>query len=547
LSGSSPDRDRNNGVRSAALVAATCAALLAAACSRVTTGGAHNAWTVPGTLRIATRQDPENLNSLLGTQDVDEAIAAFWGAFLFRWSDRNELVPELAREIPTVANGGISTDGLTITYHLRPGVKWQDGAPFTSRDVIFTWKAIMNPRNPVVSRHTYDDVSSIDRRDDTTFVVHLKRRFAPFVVEFFGPSNPPAIVLPEHLLRGLSDFAHAAYNDRPIGTGPFRIVSYEKGQRLVMEANDAYWRGPPKLRRIEMLFVANDNTLMTMLQTHRIDFYFHASETLLASLRGIPGTKVMLTPRDRFSDVGFNAGNPALADVRVRQALAYAIDRRALIDKVMHGAALEGWSNHASFSPVYAPNVKRYSYDPAKANALLDGAHVARPLHLTLVSFTGSSTITDAEELMQQQWAKIGVDAAIKNFPSGTLYATLAQGGIEQSGKFDAVIENWSNGADPDDSVLLMCSMAPPAGWNIYHFCDPQLDAAERVALEWNDPQRRRVAFMTVQRIVAEKLPFAVLWYEMQIDVINADLKGYRPSHSITPFWNVWEWSIDTQ
>lgn len=402
----------------------------------------------------------------------------------------------------------------------------------------------MNPRNPVVSRHTYDAVAGIDVRDDTTFVVHLKRRFAPFVVQFFGPSNPPSIVLPEHLLGRLPDFAHAGYNDRPVGTGPFRIVSYEKGQRLVMVANDAYWRGAPKLRRIEFSFVANDNTLLTMLETHQIDFYLRASETLIASLRGIPGTKIVLTPRDRFADVGFNAGNPALADVRVRRALAYAIDRKALIDKVMHGAALEGWSNHASFSPVYAPDVRRYPYDPARANALLDQARVVRPLHVTLVSFTGSTTIADAEALIQQQWSKIGVDAAIKNYPSGQLYATLAQGGVEQSGKFDAVIENWSNGADPDDSVLLVCSMAPPAGWNIYHFCSPELDAAERVALESNDPQRRSAAFATIQRIVADQLPFAVLWYEMQIDVVNSDLRGYRPSHSITPFWNVWEWSI---
>jgi peptide/nickel transport system substrate-binding protein len=529
-----------------ALVIAVCAALLASACTRVeqSHSGARNAWTVPGTLRIATRQDPENLNSLLGTQDVDEAIAAFWGAFLFRWNDRNELVPELAAIVPTVANGGISADGLTITYHLRAGVKWQDGAPFTSRDVIFTWKAIMNPRNPVVSRHTYDVVAAIERRDDTTFVVHLKRRFAPFVVQFFGPSNPPSIVLPEHLLGRLPDFNHADYNNLPIGTGPFRIVSYEKGQRLVMVANGGYWRGPPKLRRIEFLFVANDNTLLTMLETHRIDFYFRASETLIASLRGIAGTRVVLTPRDRFTDVGLNAGNPALGDVRVRRALAYAIDRNALIDKVMHGVAVVGWSNHAALSNVFAPDAARYPYDPARANALLDEARIARPLHLTLVSFTGSATIAATEELIQQQWAKVGVDAAIKNFPSGELYATLAMGGIEQSGKFDAAIENWSNGADPDDSVLLMCSMAPPAGWNIYHFCNPELDAAERAALESNDPQQRRAAYATIQRIVADRLPFIVLWYEVQIDVINSDLRGYRPSHSITPFWNVWEWSI---
>jgi peptide/nickel transport system substrate-binding protein len=531
-----------------ALVAAfALACVFATACSRstVATSGAPNAWTIPGELRIAQRQEPDNLNPLLGTEAIDTDIAAFWAATLYRWSDRNALVPELATVEPTQENGGISRDGLRVTYHLRRNVRWQDGAPFTARDVIFTWRQMLDPRNAIVSRFGYDLISSIDRRDDYTIVVHLKHRFAPFVNTFFAPANHTNAILPEHLLARYAGIGRADYNALPIGTGPFRITKYVRGDRIEMLANADYWRGRPHLQRIEFRIVANDNTMLTLLQSHAIDFYYRASESLAPVLRTIPGTRTILTPYDRFTDVGLNASVPGLSDVRVRRALAYAIDRRSLIDKVMHGIAVEGDTNHASFTWSYAGDTVQYPFDPARAAALLRSAGwPPGKLHLTLVSFTGASTVSAAEALLQAQWGRIGVDVSIKNFPSNQLYATVAQGGIEQSGKFDAVIENWENGTDPDDSILLACSMAPPAGWNVYHFCSPELDADERVALTSYDRAIRAAAYRRIQHIVAAQLPFIVLWYQMQLDVVNTDLRNYRPASAITPFWNVWEWSI---
>ncbi|HZV77013.1 MAG TPA: peptide ABC transporter substrate-binding protein [Candidatus Babeliales bacterium] len=528
---------------------AVASLLLASAlcgCTRVHGGaGGRNSWTIPGVLRIAQRQDPDNLNLLLGTEAVDIDIAAFWGAFLFRWSDRNQLVPELATVEPTRANGGISADGLRVTYHLRRNVKWQDGAPFGADDVIFTWQQMLNPRNLVVSRTGYDVIARIDRVDAYTIVVHLKRRFAPFVNTFFAPANHPDVILPEHLLARYPDINRLSYNALPVGTGPFRIVAYEPGSSVEMAANDGYWRGPPHLRRIEFRIVASDETMLTQLESHDIDFFYRASESLAPELRGIAGTRIVMTPYDRFTDVGLNASVAGLSDVRVRRALAYAIDRQALIAKVMHGVAVAGDSLHPPFSWAYNPGVRRYPYDPARAATLLEQAGwKPGSLRLTLVSFTGSSTIAAAEALVQQQWGRAGVVVSIKNFPSGKLYATAGAGGIEQSGKFDAALENWENGTDPDESILVMCSMAPPAGWNIYHFCSPELDAAERTALNTYDRAVRAAAYRRVARIVSERLPFIVLWYQMQLDAINADFKHYRPAHSVTPFWNVWQWSI---
>ena len=121
---------------------------------------------------------------------------------------------------------------------------------------------------------------------------------------------------------------------------------------------------------------------------------------------------------------------------------------------------------------------------------------------------------------------------------------TLGAGGIEQSGKFDAAFENWANGTDPDNSILYRCDMAPPAGWNIYHFCSPIVDDAERKALTAYDRRTRTAMYSRVQRVVSADLPFIVLWYQNRLDVVNADLRNYKPAHAVTPFWNTWEWAI---
>lgn len=541
-------------LRNASIIISACL-LLAAGCTRSggQATGHGNAWTIHGVLRIAGRQTPDNLNPLLGTQTVVTDLSMFWAGYLFNWSDADQSVPELAVRVPTQSNGDISRDGRRITYHLRRGVRWQDGAPFTADDVIYTWRQILNPRNFAVSRFGYDLVTRIDKRDPYTIDVHLKKPFAPFIATFFTMANHSDCILPRHLLAQYSDLNHVAYNSLPVGTGPFRVERYDKGSGVRFVANPLYWRGAPALRRIDYRIIESDNTILTLLQTHAIDMYYRAAESQLASLINVPGTRVVISPFTRFADLGLNAANPALADVRVRRALAYAVDRTALVKKVTHNVAVPGTTDQPGFFWAYNPNVKRYPYDPQKAKNLLDAAgwigsgvrsKAGHPLRLELVSFTGSSTASGTEVFLQEAWRNIGVDVQIKNFSSGQLYATLGGGGIEQSGKFDVAFENWANGTDPDDSILVRCSMAPPAGWNIYHFCNKELDAAEDVALSSYDRKTRKKMYDRVQRIMSDELPIIVLWYQRQLDVVNTDLRNYRPAHAVTPFWNTWQWSI---
>ena len=504
---------------------------------------------------MAGRQTPDNLNVLLGTQAVDIDLSAFFGAYLFRCRDDNRLVPELATRVPTLRNGDISRDGLRVTYHLRQGVKWQDGAPFGADDVIYTWHQMLNPANAVVSRVGYDIVARVDKRDGFTIDVHLKRPFAPFVSTFFSMANHPDFILPKHLLQRYADINRVPFNSQPVGTGPFKIARYEKGAGITFVANDSYWRGPPKLRRIEYRIVESDSTLLTLLESHGIDFYYRAAENQAPSLRNIAGTRVLEVPFARFTDLGFNAAHRMLADVRVRRALVYGLDRNALIRKVAHGVALLGDTDQAPFSWAYNPDATHYPYDPQQAAALLNAAgwrvsangvrvKDGRPLQIDLVSFTGSATATGVEVFAQEAWRRLGVDVAIKNYSSAQLYETLSAGGIEQSGKFDVIFENWTDGSDPDDSILVRCDMAPPAGWNVYHFCDPIVDDAETRAMSSYDPAVRAAMYRRVQAQMSAQLPFAVLWYQRDLDVVNSDFRNFKPAHAVTEFWNMWDWNI---
>ena len=167
-------------------------------------------------------------------------------------------VPILATAVPSQANGGISRDGLTISYRLRHDVRWTDGVPVTARDVIFSWRAIENPNNDAVSRHGYDDVRSIVAPEAYSVVVHLKRPFAPFVNTFFAESDQPYDIVPAHVLARYHDFNQVPFDAAPtVSDGPFRFERWDRGDQLVLGANSGFFKGKPGLRRIEVKFVPN--------------------------------------------------------------------------------------------------------------------------------------------------------------------------------------------------------------------------------------------------------------------------------------------------
>lgn len=517
--------------------------------------GARHPWTHPHQLRIVDLADPDTLVPLISTAQVTTDLSMFWAGYLFNWSDRNEFVPELATEVPTLKNHGIAPDGKTITYRLRAGVKWHDGAPFGADDVIFSWHAVMNPKNNVGSRSGYELIERIEKKDATTIVVHLKAPWSPFIASFFTMSSTAYSILPAHILAKYGDINHVPYNEKPIGTGPFKIVDWQHATRIRFVANPDYWRGRPRLEGVEYRPIPDQNTILTQLRTHEADMDYNAATAQIAELRKIDGDHVDLVPYNAYVQLAINLRNPILAELPVRAALAYATDRQAIIEKVTHGVEILGEGDQPPYLGWGDQALSPAPFDPARARRILDAAgwktgndgirsKAGKRLSLTFATTTGSATGNAVAVLLQRWWRDVGIDLSVKTYASAVFFASYGAGGIVQTAKFDVGSYSWYSGVDPDDSTLFMCDQFPPAGQNVYGFCNRELDAAERAAIRSYDRAVRKRAYDTIESILVRDRPFVNLWFVRRISVYNTDLQNFKPAHAATPFWNTWEYDI---
>ena len=516
---------------------------------------ARHPWTHPGVLRFASLGDPDTLNPLLGEFQIDTDLSMFWAGYLFNYDDRNRFVPELATAVPTLANRGIAKDGRTITYRLRRGVAWQDGVPFDGDDVVWTWHAVMNSRNNVQTRSGYDVISAIGQPDKYTLVVHLKKPYAPFVATFFTMSSTAYPVLPKHLLAQYPDINRVAYNSRPVGTGPFIVREWHRGETIRMTANPHYWRGAPKLKEVQYRAIPDENTLATGMRTHELDLWLNASSTTYPTASKIEGTRALLTPFTQYSRIGFNVRRPVMRDVAVRRAIAYATDRKRLIDTVTYGVNLLGEGDQPAFSWAHDPHLASLPFDPQKARATLDAAgwkpgpdgvrsKGGLRLHVQIATATGSAVGNRMAVLMQSAWKDVGIEAEVRSYATSLMFANYSAGGIIQGGKFDVDFSSWVNGTDPDDNTNFACDQIPPSGQNSYRFCDKELDAQEKIALSSFDPAVRKAAYAKIQAILVDQVPMLTLWFQRRFDVVSDDLHGYKPASAVTTFWNTWEYEL---
>ncbi len=542
--------------RAAALVAA----LLTAACTAdVSSDTGTGAGPAPGQhakiLRIVGAQELDNLVPLLSNEVDTIDCSMFWAGYFFVLDDKGELVPELATQVPTQANGGISKDGLTIVYHLRRGVTWQDGAPFDARDVRFSWQAVMNPENNVAARTGFDRVRDVRIIDPYTVAFELTTPYAPAVDTFFAPSANPVALLPAHLLARYHDLNRVPYDLKPIGTGPFVIDSWEQGVGVTMHANPHYWRGRPKVDGVRFLTVHDNNTMLLMMRSGEADLYYHAPNGQIPEARAVTSARVVETPFVGYEMLQFNTLHPPLDELIVRRAIAYAIDKQRVVEDVTHGSGIVTASDQPPWLWPYDPHVPQFSARPALARALLasdgwrpgpDGIRVknGRRLSIAVSTPAGYADGTSFEALFGQWMRDIGVEVEVKNYPINLLYATYGAGGIMATGKFDTAFVDWYNGIDPDDSVQWGCGFVPPQGENFTRWCDPQYDAAERTAMTAYDRATRRAAYGRAQERLAAGLPADPLYFMSRTDIVSDRFVGYRPAPAVSTFWNTWEYDL---
>ncbi|MEO6991821.1 MAG: peptide ABC transporter substrate-binding protein [Candidatus Baltobacteraceae bacterium] len=530
---------------------------LVAGCTRVETQTASSAhrhpWTDPTTLRVAYIGSVNTLNPILSSQQVEALAEAFAFDSLVATDPSGKDVPMLAQTVPTLENGGISRDGLTIVYHLRRHVLWQDGAPFTSADVAFTWRAIMNPATLVVTRHGYDQVARVDTPDPYTAVFRLKRPFAPAVHTFFAHSDAPYMILPAHLLARYPNLNGIPFNSLPIGTGPFRVVRWIRGDRIEYVANDRYFLGKPKIRRIVLRFVPDENTIVNMMRTHELDWFAQVTPRAYQQLHDFPGIVLHLVPFNGEDAIIINTQRAPFDDVRVRRALGLAVDKAKIVQDVTFGTTIPATEDIPRFMWAFNPHAGTSARDLPRAKAILEAAgwHVGgdgirvrngRRLAFDLAFRTESLTDRGRGVLLVSMLKDAGFEVTLKGYTTALLYGPVGSG-ILADGRYQAGLETWYAGIDPDDSSQLMCDQQPPHGYNWERYCNPELDAAERIALTHYDIPTRKRAYAKVQEYLARDVPFVYLWWPRQIEAVSSDLHGFKPN-GIIENWNSWEWSL---
>ena len=518
------------------------------ACSK----GGNRTAAAPDHLRIALQINPTQLNPILAQNTIETFADGLMFDFLVTHDQNRRQIPDLAATVPSLANGGISKDGATITYHLRRNVKWHDGAPFSSRDVKFTWEAIMNPRNNVVSRRGFDQVASVETPDPYTVVLRMKRLFPPAIDAFFGESDTPTRILPAHLLEKYPDLNHVEFNAAPVGTGPYEFVRWLRGDRIVLRANPSYFAGAPRLKQITLAIVPDDNTIAEQLQSHETDLAIETTAAVYHDVAGASGVRRQLADSPTYTAIIFNTQRPMLGDVRVRRALVMGMDRAAIVRDNAFGTTQLAVADLAPFYWAFDAALHPVPFELARAKALLDAAgwHVGPDgirvrdgtrLAPLLVYGTGSQTVRNITAQVQQMYRPLGVDLQLKGFDYATLYAAAQSGGILNGGKFDLAMYAWVSGSDPDDSSQWTCKMIPPAGNNVARYCSPEMDAAQRLALSTFDRSVRKRAYAEIESLLLRDAPAAFLYYQSLRYAHADDLEDFLPN-GIDEGWNAQEW-----
>jgi peptide/nickel transport system substrate-binding protein len=433
---------------------------------------------------------------------------------------------EALRPTPDLAlSWTVSEDGCTYTFALRPGVRWHDGAPFTARDVQFTFERISDEPGSR-QRSDFAAIARVEAVDSLTVRFTLKRPFAPFLA-LLGYN---AGIIPEHLLRGKRLAVAAEFNRvRPIGTGPFMVREIQPGSAVTLVANPAYYGGRPKLDGIVFKLIPDVNAQVAQLRADELDMV-PIEPANLSNVQQAPGLRVLDADAVQHYYVSFNQRRPAFKSPVVRRALDRAVDRNAIIAGVLHGhATAPRGTIPAVLREYYDTTVAPARYDTADALRLLADAGWRRgadgklrdaaglPFRFTLLVDKGNPTREQAALAVQQDLGRIGITAEIRTME----FTTLVRDYVLKE-RYDAVLIWWTTPPDPDQFAFYATGEVNNNGG----YSNPTADSLLKAGRETGDPARRREIYAAFQRLEAEDPPVLVLYYPKELVAVRDRLQG---------------------
>lgn len=503
-------------------------ALLAAACSRTGARGPEHV------LRIADNVDPSSLNPLLAHDQDTIGYDLLVTPTLIGLGSHNELVPTLVTRVPSIENGDVSRDGTTIVYHLRPGVRFADGSPLTSADVAFTFRAILDSRNPVLSQDAYRRVAALTTPDARTVVIRLRKRWNAAVAELFAQADFAFGILPAHAFAS-TDVTHAAWNERPFGAGPFRVAEWERGNRIVLDRNP-YYRPAPKLDRIVLQLIPSTQASLVALNSGDVDVVEVHNLIQIPNARAIAGTHLQIVPvNGEYSLLVYTTSAPT-SDPAVRRAIAAAIDQREIV-RGGFGALAPADS---FLPPVFAWHASQAHESAAQAERDLvaggwrrvDGWWTKNGTRLSVGIAQEPDLGTWMQVIEQQQLRRFGIEAELKSYPP-SLFNALD--GPLRSGRFTLAAAQWIGAADPEQSVLYACSQRGPDGNNASNYCNPAFDALFEDQAVTPSLQRRRSDYVEMQRIAGRDVPVVPIAFQNVVDAVSDRVSGFRRNMLMYP------------
>ncbi|MFN8582555.1 MAG: peptide ABC transporter substrate-binding protein [Gemmatimonadaceae bacterium] len=500
-------------------------------------------------LVVGYDREPDTLNRF--STHILEDIQTCIVEGLTTTDEKMQVVPLLAAEVPSLENGGVTLrrdGGMDVTWHLRPGIRWHDGVPFTSADVKFTVDAINSPSYNPESTDGFDRITAVDTPDSLTAVVHYKEVYAPYAIQFIRGA------LPAHVLQGKDIDRATEYNRNPLGTGPYHVKEWRTGEYILLEKVPNYWRGAdlPHIKNILFKFVTNTNTRINQLKAGEVHVVALVPWDKYRELKDVPGISIHRIMGNSYEHVTLNERQvDAFRDVRVRRALLMSIDRALIARTILDSLAPVTNGAIQPVSWAYTDSVRTYPYDVAGAKALLDSAgwvdsngdgirdRNGKPLAFTLMTQAGFAIRENVSQALQRQWRDVGIDARIQ-LVDGTAISNLWF-----EGKFDAMLHWWHMPSDPELVTFFAKDKTPPAGRNINYLEDDSLTtlvyAADRTVVT---EQRRRLLVAAQQRL-AELVPELPLYNVTRLDAVPTSLLHFKGNPTNTGiFWNVHEWEI---
>ena len=500
---------------------------------------------------IGQSSEVANLNPMIQPRTPDSNVQCLIFDYLVIPDENLNYVGDLAE------SWDISDDGTVYTFHLQEGVKWHDGEDFNADDVVFTLTALASPEYTggnegrvmsIVGASEYqagtaDSVEGIKKIDDYTVEITLASPNAAFL------SNMYVAILPEHILgeESPADWGNDDFNRAPIGTGKYKFVEWEAGQYISLERNDEYFGTMPSIENVVVQFGA-DTTLVAALLNGEIDVLYNLPATEIENVEAVDGVGVYNYEMMSVYYIGLNQLDPDLSDLRVRQALAYALDKQTIVDTVYGETATVANDifpdNHWSHNP----DVTVYEYNPEKAMALLEEAGYTmndstgyyekdgETLHLTY----DMSTSTDGRQvaaLIQQYWKAIGVEMEVIEQDFATLaYSKLLPNNATEettAESFQCYTLGFGVEADPEEYNAYLSTSTGAGSWNFIHYSNPQVDELFQQQLLETDPNARADCFHQIAQIISDDVPWIPLYNKAtsaglsdRVQNFTADFRG---------------------